>query len=184
MANSQIEIKELDTRIIKYRLADKKNGAVIYYTLDLDKYQLSIQGEVSGSYKWCETPESESFLELMVRCDKWYLMNKLFNKVFDCNKSIKNVKRYIKENYRFWDKEEEKEIFNDLSEIDTNSAEMCMDKVFEVLNAHPKGWDTYEICCCMEDSYKYWDEKAISYFCNNIKPKLKKKIGENQHGAI
>ena len=180
MKESQLKIEELDTRIIKYRLEDPKNGAVIYYTLDLDKYQLSIQGEASGSYKWCETPDCESFLELMVRCDKRYLLNKLFNKVFDCNQSIKNVKRYIKENYEFWDKDEEKEIFNDLSEIYTDCAEAFMDKVFEVLNAHPKDWDTYEICCCMEDTYNYWDKKAISYFCNNIKPKLRKKLGENK----
>ena len=36
---SKINIEELDSRIIKYRLKDDKNGAIVYYTLDLDKYQ-------------------------------------------------------------------------------------------------------------------------------------------------
>ena len=30
---SKIKIEELNTSIIKYRLHDKKNGAVLYYTL-------------------------------------------------------------------------------------------------------------------------------------------------------
>lgn len=173
---SKINVEELDSRIIKYRLKDNKNGAIVYYTLDLDKYQLAIQGETTGSYKWYETPETESFLELMIRCDKYYLLKKLFNEVFDCNKSINNIKKYIKENYIFTDKYEQKEIFYELSEIDTDSPEVFMDKVFDILKMHPKDYDTYEICCCMENSYKYWDEKVISYFCNNIKPKLKQRL--------
>ena len=186
MANSQIEIKELDTRIIKYRLADKKNGAVIYYTLDLDKYQLSIQGEVCGSYKWCETPESESFLELMARCDSGYLLNKLFTQTFDCELSIKAIKKVIKENFdfRYMDCRDSKWLMEEISGIDTDSEEMFAQKVSNILNQYNINLDSYEIWDCCEKSYQYWEKKAVSYFCNNIKPKLRKKIGEIQNGTI
>lgn len=172
---SKIEIKELDTRIIKYRLHDKKNGAIIYYTLDLDKYQLAIQGETSGSYKWCETPDSESFLDLMIRCDSGYLLNKLFERFFDCDKSIKSVKSYIRESKFFYDKEDQKSCLEEINNIYTDCADSFIGQVFEILKSYNCNYDEYEVYSCMEKDYKCWDKKAISYFCNNIKPKLRKK---------
>jgi hypothetical protein len=92
-----MSVQKLDSRIIKYRLVDEKSYGVLYYTLDLDKYSLSIGGETSGDYKWVETPKTERFIKLMVRCDSGYLLNKLFNKVFDLEKSIKSVVEFIEE---------------------------------------------------------------------------------------
>ena len=176
---SKIKIEELNTSIIKYRLHDKKNGAVLYYTLDLDKYQLSIQGEVCGSYKWCETPDSESFLELMVRCSSGYLVNKLFEKDFSCTESIKTVKRYIKESGFFYIKEDERNCLREISEICADSPDFFIGQVVNILKDYNINYDDYEVWSCVEKDYKYWDRKAISYFCNNIKPKLRKRMGEN-----
>jgi hypothetical protein len=175
-SKSKINIEELDSRIIKYKLHDQKNGAILYYTLDLDKYQLSIQGETCGSYKWYETPERESFLELMVRCDSGYLLNKLFERVFSLSQSIKSTKQYIKENGLFWKIKDENDCLKQISAIYTDHPESFIGQVVEILKDYDIDYDIYELYSCLEKDYEYWDKKAISYFCNNIKPKLRKVI--------
>lgn len=178
---SKLKIEELDTRIIKYRLYDKKNGAVLYYTIDLDKYQLSIQGETCGSYKWTETP-SESFLELMVRCNQGYLLNKLFCQKFSCSQSIKSVKNYIKDICSLYIDKNERECLREISEIEANSSDYFISQVFDILEEYNIDCDDYDVWSCVEKDYDYWDKKAISYFCNNIKPKLRKKLEKLQNG--
>lgn len=174
-----MSVEKLNDRIISYRLYDEKSTAVLYYTLNLDRYSLTIGGETSGYYKWVETPKTESFLELMFRCDKWYITNKLFKKQFDLKKSIEKVKEYIEE-YDLFDtdyEEEEKNVcIEEIEEIDVNCGSRFVEKVIEILKDYNK--DSYDIEEDMynriEFSYKYWQEKAVELFCERIKPELLK----------
>ena len=126
-----MSVQKLESRIIKYRLYDDDSKGVLYYTLDLDKYSLSISGETTAEYKWVETPKTESFIKLMLRCDKYYLMNKLFHKVFDLYKSIEATKALCEEEKWFYRKHKTKEKF--LKEMDKICADCESEYVRNVI---------------------------------------------------
>ncbi len=68
-----------------------------YFDFDLDKYMLNIQSDAgNASYRWCATPESESFLHLMARIDDDYLINKLFEEtVVDIEATKRELREYL-----------------------------------------------------------------------------------------
>lgn len=169
-------VQKLSSRIIKYRLYDDEFHGWIYYTLDLDRYELSISGETTASYKWVETPQRESFIKLMVRCDKWYLLNKLFKEVFDIEASTKSIKAYIKENYDYEDSDILKNVLEEIDDIECNGQEYFVNSVESILNSYYLSFDSYYIWDCCERKYKPWDERAIELFCEYIKPELKKEL--------
>lgn len=179
-----VSIEKQTERILTFRLHEKETSAVIYYTLNLDRYSLSIGGETSGFYKWVETPASESFLKLMVRCDKWYLCNKLFDKVIDVEASIKAVKDYIADADLFdmdYEAEERESCFNDLDRVDVDCQSCFVSRVTEILSEYDKddSETEYTIYGLIEKTYKHWDERAIDLFCEFIKPELRKEMAEN-----
>lgn len=178
-----MSVEKLNSRIIKYRLYDEKSMGVLYYTLDLDKYSLSIGGETSADYKWVETPKAESFLELMLRCDSGYLLNKLFNKVFDLEKSIKSVIEYFEEYELFdcdYESDEKEDFLEEIKKIDCDCENCFIERVNEILDDYDKNYidDDYDLWNRIEKSYKYWDKKAVDLFCEFIKPELKKEVEE------
>lgn len=173
-------VEKLSSRIIKYRLYDEISGGVLYYTLDLDKYSLSIDGETTAGYKWVETPKSESFINLMLRCDSFYLMNKLFSKVFDLEKSIESTKQYIEENKWFYRLKCKKECFEKIDDILADCESQFVERVVELLGEYDvelDGDDQYYLWTYgVEKDYKYWQKKAVDLFCEFIKPELKKEL--------
>lgn len=83
---------------LEYRqeMEDKFYGLCLWtrFTFNLDRYELSISSDCGFyGYKWCETPDTESFLELMARVDKDYMLLKLYGKpdVFDYEASKKSI---------------------------------------------------------------------------------------------
>lgn len=170
-----MKVIKLNSRIIKYKICDSEHG-VHYYTLDLDRYQLSISGETNASYKWVETPQSESFLKLMIRCDKGYLLDKLFDKVFDVEKSIKSVIDYIKEYYEDEDSETLNSIIEDIDDIECNEMNYFVNSIEGILRNHYLPVECYDLYGCCNRKFKHWDEKAIDLFCQYIKPELRKEI--------
>lgn len=174
-----MSVQKLDSRIIKYRLFDEESHGVLYYTLDLDKYSLSIGGETSADYKWVETPKSESFIKLMVRCDSGYLMNKLFNRVFDLGKSVEAMKEFLKENEWFYRYKDKKECLKEMDDICVDYDRELVNEVIKLLeeyNVEVDGDMEYDLWNCIERTYKYWDKRAIDLFCEFIKPELKKEL--------
>ena len=62
---------------------DKDYGSCLWarFTFNLDRYELTITSDCGNyGYKWVETPKSESFLELMARCDEGYILDKIYGK--------------------------------------------------------------------------------------------------------
>lgn len=177
-------VEKLKSRIIKYRLFEEETRGVLYYTLDLDRYSLSIGGETSADYKWVETPKTESFIKLMLRCDSGYLMNKLFRKVFDLEKSVKATKEFLESEEWFYRYKDKKECLKEIDDISVDSEREFIREVIELLNEYDVVVDgdmEYELWGCIEKSYKHWDEKAIDLFCEYIKPELKKELkGERE----
>lgn len=178
-----MSVEKLNSRIIKYRLYDEKSMGVLYYTLDLDKYSLSIGGETSADYKWVETPKTESFINLMIRCDSGYLLNKLFNKVFDFEKSIKSVIEYFEEYELFdcdYESDEKEDFLEEIKKIDCDCENCFIERVNEILDDYDKNYidADYDLWNRIEKSYKYWDKKAVDLFCEFIKPELKKEVDD------
>lgn len=69
-----------------------------YFDFDLDKYMLNIQSDAEdGHYRWCATPESESFLHLMARIGDDYLLHKLYHdqQVVDTEATVDEVRDYL-----------------------------------------------------------------------------------------
>lgn len=80
----------------KQEKGDKDYGSCLWaiFTFNLDRYELSISSDCGFyGYKWCETPDTESFLELMARVDKDYMLLKLYGEpdVFDYEASKANI---------------------------------------------------------------------------------------------
>ena len=77
-------VKEVpvNIRCLEYRQekGDKNYGSCLYarFYFNLDKYELNIISDCGNyAYKWVETPEHESFLQLMARIGEEYLLHKL-----------------------------------------------------------------------------------------------------------
>lgn len=179
-----MEIEKLASRIIKYRLYDEDSMGVLYYTLDLDKYSLSIGGETSADYKWVETPKTETFIKLMLRCDKYYLLNKLFDRTFDLEASINSTKEFLEENQWFVKYKDKKDCLKEIEEICADYESEFVKEVIEKLEEYDVDVDgdmEYDLWNCVEKTYKYWQEKAVRLFCEYIKPELKKEL-ESDNG--
>lgn len=104
---------------IEYRQekTDKDYGSCLWarFMFNLDRYELSITSDCGNyGYKWVETPNSESFLELMARTDKGYMLNKLYGRenIFDYEATKERIYDYFGEEEE--DKEKLDEIFDEI----------------------------------------------------------------------
>lgn len=176
-----VKIEQLKN-ILRYRLKDDKNGAIVYFTLDLDKYELIITGEITASYKWTESTR-ETFIDLMLRSDYNYILMKLGYsrpKEFNLEKSIEETIKNIKDNLG------EEIILNlegdDLEDfykeirygIECYTSESFVTIVNEIIDSYEglDGLDVHECIKCIEE-HPYWLRKSVEYFCEYIKPLLK-----------
>lgn len=169
-----IHINE-EKNILRYRLHDDSNHAWVYFTLDLDRYELIISGEVTASYKWVETKKSESFIELMLRCNAGYLTNKLgysIPKEFNLEKSIEETI----ENFKDYYEEVEEDFYEDIRNIDVSTSEGFYKAVEEIEDVYfIDTSDFYTLVECVEEP-PYWLKKSVEYFCEHIKPILKEYV--------
>lgn len=178
-----IHINE-EKNILRYRLHDDSNHAWVYFTLDLDRYELIISGEVTASYKW---PESESqndrtFIECLLGFSPFYLNMKLgysVAKEFSLEKSIQKTIDSIKDYYgEEFEKEYKKNTelrnyIDDIKGLDVGSSESFVRAIEElytyqyVIEEELHGYIEYV------EEPPYWLKKSVEYFCEHIKPILK-----------
>ncbi len=176
-----MSVEKLNSRIIRYRLVDEESSGVLYYTLDLDKYSLSIGGETSAYYKWTETPKTESFIKLMIRCSNYYLLDKLFFKVFDLENSIDAMKNFIKEHEWFNRYKDKKACLEEIDSIEAYCESEFVNRVIDLLEKYDvelDGDDEYNLWSYgVKKDFKYWAKRAVDLFCKFIKPEL---MGESE----
>ena len=112
-----------------------------YFDFDLDRYMLNIQSDCgNAAYRWHETPDSESFLQLMARINKDYLINKLFDpEEIDVKATMENLREAI-----YLDEIED--------EDDREDAETYLEEIEETLESCDT---TEEAFVAIED----WDEE-------------------------
>ena len=79
---------------------DKDYGSCMWarFVIDTKNYELHICSDCGNyDYSWIPTPEHESFLQLLSRMDRDYLLNKLGDiTVIDVEDTYNNIKTYLK----------------------------------------------------------------------------------------
>lgn len=154
-------------------------------TLDLTNYTLSIHSDC-GDYSYCgwlPTPETESFLELLSRMDKSYLLSKISAETC-CNiqqsirRTCENVREYIEHN-----SEEDpipsieciEESISELSEELSNSELFyyrCQG-ILDSYNIH----DSFEIIELVMD-YPSRAKRIADIFEQHIQPYIKQRLND------
>lgn len=166
-----VTIEQPNEIILYYRLRLPDRGVRLDYTINLDRYILSINGEVNCSYKWVET--KESFIDLLKRCDKWYIINKLSDRVLDIEKSveetIEKIRDFVEPDDTYELKELEDELYNYQAKdsfylnavnrlqyhYGLTESEIYEDKLIQIYEKYP-----------------YWVETAVDLFIEHIVPLL------------
>lgn len=159
---------------------DKDYGSCLWarFNFNLDRYELNITSDCGNyGYKWCETPNSESFLELMARCGEGYMLDKLYGHkdIFDYDATKERIYEIFGEDEE--DKERLDEIFDEIevygSYVDTAQEFM---RVFED-NNHGYFSDVWEY---LQFVYPTNALKIVEVFGECIKPKIKEILKQQQ----
>lgn len=159
--------------VLEYRQdkKDKDYGSCLWarFYFNLDRYELSIVSDCGNyGYKWVETPKGESFLELMVRCDKDYLLGKLYGSADIFNYEDTKAKFYKYFGKKKYNKEKLDEIFGEMElygEPETSSEFL---RIFED-NNDGDFCDAWEY---VKFDYPANVLKIVSVFDECIRPKI------------
>lgn len=173
-------IKEIEPRmkIIEYRQepGDKDYGSCLWarFCFNLDRYEMSITSDCGNyGYKWCETPDSESFLHLMARCDKWYIINKIYGyeDIFDYELTKKRLLESCGGDEE--DLEKLKDIFEYIEDIygEPDTADSFV-RVFEEEDID-KYFESYDIWQEIEYVFPANALKICEVFDEHIRPYIK-----------
>ena len=169
-------VKEIIPNIlcIEYRQdrEDKDYGTCLWarFMFNLDRYEMTITSDCGNyGYKWCETPDSESFLELMARCGKEYILNKIYGSadIFDYAATKEHIYKCC--SHDEVDKTKLDRIFENI-ELDYEPNEVIdfMRKFDEENDDY--FMDTWEL---LQYRYPVHAIKIVSVFDECIRPKIK-----------
>jgi len=168
---NKITISQQSGNILFFNLYEEKHHARIRYYLNLDEYELVITGETTASYKWVSGTK-ESFIDLLLRCDKGYILMKLGYsrpKNFNLDKSIDETIKDIKENYE----DIRDDFFDDIKSIDVSTSEGFYKEMWRILEEHDlDSCDFHECIDCIEE-HPHWLVRSVDLFFSDIKPLLK-----------
>ena len=173
---SKVNIIRPNILTLEYRQdkEDKDYGSCIWarFNFNLDRYELFISSDCGTyGYKWCETPKTESFIELMSRVDKDYLLHKLCGepKEFDYDATKESILRCYEDDEV--NLELVKSIFEEIEDqYEPNSADcfaLMWDEADSPDHNFPEIWDRIVY------SYSYDAIKIVNIFENEIKKALK-----------
>lgn len=159
-----------------------------YYDFDLDRYMLNIQSDCgNAAYRWCETPDSESFLQLMARIDDDYLMHKLFAPehvvVFATIQGIRNILG-IGGEFGYQDESlDEDELENLEYAIDDLQEKLAYSsESYETAKYVVEEWNNYhdfDIDCvydCVVVDFSAWQKRIVEFFRDYVQPKIREII--------
>lgn len=175
---------------------DPRYGSCLwaYYDFDLDRYMLNIQSDCgNAAYRWCETPDSESFLHLMAGIDDDYLINKLFKpEEVDVSATVAEVREWLGigededcQNGSLTDEErrERKEALEKL--------EVLLDYVSTSIGAVERtlvDWNAdydFDLDCawdCVVTDFTAMQKRIVEIFRDYVQPKIRQIIREADHG--
>lgn len=159
---------------------DEDYGTCLWarFAFNLDRYELAISSDCGNyGYKWCETPNTESFLELMARVNDGYMLDKLYGRadIFNYDDSKAEIYKYLGEENE--DKEKLDRIFEEMEVYGSgpdNASEFM--RIFEDNNND-------DFCCVWEYlEYDYPSNalKIVSVFRDCIQPYIRERLKEQK----
>ena len=189
-----MKIEALKPNIVRIAIHQEKDdphyGSCLwgYYDFDIDRYMLNIQSDCGeAAYRWCETPDSESFLHLMARIDDDYLMNKLFKaEEVDVSATVAEVREHLGVGDDWQDDsltdeecEEREEAPEELEGLleDVSGSYGAVQKALEDWNYD----HDFDIDCIYEDvatDYTAWQKRIVEIFRDYVQPKIREIIKE------
>ena len=171
-----LKVEQIFPRTVTIKLTqettDPDYGSCLWavFQLDLDAYRLQIMSDCGNyAYGWCPTPDAESFLHLIARIGKEYLLCKISSpSVVDSKATYKAVKDYL-------DGENEKGEYSDYlirSACQTRSPRDCLDALREALEdtSYSDTADLFELASCIETDYPAGAKRIASLFRDYIRP--------------
>ena len=185
----RVTISHPKTVTVEYRQDkdDSDYGSCMWarFYLDLDNYALTIQSDCGDySYKWYPTPETESFIELMCRCDRGYLLDKLSDRTQIDMKATKDaVIMVIEDAADYHGHTISEDVMKQINYVfsgvclSTDWKEVIddvMDAIkYDELSDYVK---YYDLCECIQTDYSANAKKIVEVFTTAIVPKLRKLI--------
>ena len=179
------KVKEVKPNIfcLEYRQEkeDEDYGTCLWarFMFNLDRYELTITSDCGNyGYKWFETPKSESFLQLMARCDDGYILNKLYGipNIFNYEDTKNRIYELFGEEEE--DREKLDEIFDEMEVYggcpDSSSEFM---RVFEDNNSN----DFCDVWEVLQFDYPSNALKIVSVFKEHIQPYIREHLKEKQN---
>lgn len=160
--------------------SDPQYGTCLWarFYFNTDRYELSILSDCGDyAYKWVETPDSESFLELMARCDSGYLLDKFTGgpKIFDFEKTKERLFNEYIDSQNEEESEQLKNIFNDFDyEPETAEGFYQMFTENDTYNTFPE-FHEY-----ITNSYPRGAERICEIFEEHIQPAIQEHLLETK----
>lgn len=175
----------LNIRCFEYRQdpCDEDYGSCVWarFYFNLDRYEIMIVSDCGNyGYKWVETPKSESFMQLMARCDGGYLLDKIYGRadIFDYEATKKSWLDSYSNNETEADFYKSlREFFDDI-ELDgiPETAEAFVERMSEF--DYGLFGDQYDIWNSVEYAYPGDAKKIAEVFETAIVPAIKRELAE------
>ena len=172
-----VEIPRIVSIIYQQERSDSDYGSCLWarFYLDLQNYHMSIESDCGNySYGWCPTPDHESFLHLLCRMDKSYLLDKL------AKRTVVNGEATFEAMKEMLESEEIKlsdDLMDELKEACYHNRTVA--SVYDDVSSALKytGLDDtigdYEIYSCIVMDYSSSAKKIVDVFKSAIVPKLR-----------
>ncbi len=166
-----------------------------YYDFDLDRYMLNIQSDCgNAAYRWCETPDSESFLRLMARIDDDYLMNKLFKaEKVDVSATVAEVRERLgigededcqDDNLTDEEREDREEALEELEGLlyDVSGSYAAVQNALDDWN-DDHDFNLYCVWECAATDFTAMQKRIVEIFRDYVQPRIREIIREEaNHG--
>jgi hypothetical protein len=158
---------------------DKDYGSCLWanITLDCDNYTLMVESDCGNyTYGWCPTPEYESFIHLMCRIEKDYLLDKISSR---CVLDIEQSKKETIDNVLYNDYILSDDDIESINDIDDFSSDETFYKECDDILRSSGITDTFELMQCV----KRYPAGAITFadiFCDVLQPILQTEERKNE----
>lgn len=185
-----IEKPQIITLMYRQEKGDPDYGSCLWarFNLDLTNYTMTIEGDCGNyTHGWVPTPKSESFLQLLARMDKDYLLYKISNEtVINWDKTWEQVRELVRQvsedegvpvDEDTWE-EIEDACYHHTDERDVVRAVLDTSipgAVYSYLN----GVGEYELYGCVVKDYPANAKKIVEVFDTCIRPKIRELMTED-----
>lgn len=178
MAKVEIVKPKIITFEFHQEKEDDDYGSCLWarFNFDLENYCLQIASDC-GDYgsSWIPTPKTETFLQLMTRCDTDYLLRKLSTESeIDVDATYLAVKEFVVDSLG---KEWSNSLYQSISDA------CCLHNESDVYNELVKVLEDHNICLdpnqyelfsCIQKTYPRPAKRIINIFDKYIRPEIRK----------